>query len=156
MKILPGVLLILVCSLIALSANAECKTVAEARLDDDCVVMQFGEQSGVWFRLDKAEMLRKAWTELPELRLQASKYGVLLQQRDAQLSLYREAAREYKGVIRDLKEVNKYLVTETREAREERNKARAALNAWYRSPFLWFGSGVVVTVITGLVVALTL
>jgi|WetSurMetagenome_2_1015567.scaffolds.fasta_scaffold152352_2 hypothetical protein len=70
MRKLPLVSLMLAFSLVAARAAA-CDTIETARLDSDCIVMPYGGQPGVWFRLDKAEGLRQASLSITPLTARA-------------------------------------------------------------------------------------
>src|SRR5690606_29515722 len=127
------------------NANAQCVTVESAPLDADCVVMPFGDQRGVWFRLDKADELRRARLEAVELRTLTEKLERLATLRGDQLELYRLASAERQLSLKSALDVNERLTAVARRAREERDAAVASADAWYRSPFLWFGAGAVAT-----------
>ncbi len=148
MKRLLTFFLVVACSLATLPTLA-CETEATAKPDSDCVVQARAQIRGVWFRLDKAEELRKAYDEIPELRLQINTYDQLIKIRDVQLAGYREASAARKSVSADLQAANTVLSRDAARARKERDEAIASRDAWYRSPFLWTGVGVVLTVATG-------
>jgi hypothetical protein len=63
--------LMLVSSLLAARGAAACDTIETARLDSDCIVMPYGGQAGVWFRLNKAEVLRQASLSIAPLTARA-------------------------------------------------------------------------------------
>lgn len=130
-----------------------CETVETARLDSECVVMPRGELRGVWFRLDKADELRRASLELAETRQQVTWYQKLSDIRDEQTVAYTQALDERRAALQAVQKVNELLVSDARQAREERDKAKAELGKWYRSPFLWVSVGVAVTLAGGAVAA---
>ena len=127
-------------------ASAECVTVLEARLDSDCVVMEYGEQRGVWFRLDKADELRRAYVLVPELRLQIDAYQEALELRDSQVDDLRGSIQAHKDVQTTLERSNALLTSRALEAERARDEVLRKQRAWYRSPFFWFGTGVLTTV----------
>lgn len=145
--------LIIILAMLAAAAPARaCEPAAQAGPESDCVVLQFQNRTGVWFSLKKADALRKSWQEMPQLRLQLDKYTKLEAIREVQLSEYKQALAERKQVQKSLLQTNALLVRDARLAHED----AAAAHAWYRSPFLWAGVGVVVTAAVGatLVVAI--
>lgn len=150
------VILSLICAFLYSCGAIACETEATATPASDCVVMKRGETRGVWFELKRADELRRGWAELPELRLQIDSYRSLEQIRSAQLEAYREASEARNQVIQDLGTTNEILVRDASRARSERDEALASRDAWYRSPFLWVGVGVVLTVAAGGTVALVL
>ena len=131
--------------LVGAPARAECFTLATAPLDADCVVMAHGETRGVWFRLDKADELRKLSLEAPELRLQVAKQDDALRLRDEQVGLFRESIAIQRTVAEQLKVEAETLVRTARRANADATEARAERDAWYRSPYLWFAAGAIVS-----------
>ena len=132
-----------------LPAHAKCYTIEKAPLDADCVIMPFGSTRGVWFRLSKAEELRKLTLIVPELKLQIGEYEKTLALRDSQVSDLRGALDAQKKAGDLLKKSNAVLVRDANRAKREREEAEAALNAWYRSPFLWTGVGALLAILVG-------
>lgn len=144
----------LVCSLSAsLPAHAmDCVTAANATPASECVVLEQNGVRGVWFELKIADELRKAKLSFPELQLQI---GALEQRgavRDWQLERYLEVISLKQEA---LSEMDKGLAAQVRIAREARDGERKAverLHAWYNQPSLWFGAGVVVTLVAGVLI----
>jgi hypothetical protein len=145
-------LLVLGFMLVSFNASAECFTLANAPLDADCVVMPHGTTRGVWFRLDKASELRQLALEAPELRLQASKALEAVKLRDGQVVLYLGAIDAQRQAVESLKVANVLLVRQANDARGAALKAQDELSAWYRSPVLWFGVGVISSVVAGVAI----
>ena len=137
MRILLLCLVILACS--APNIARACDTPSEATAESTCVVLKRDEIPGVWFNLATADDLRKLKLEMPELRLQVTGLEAKIITRDSQLTDYREVVR-LKDV--SLATSDKNMKAFSRRAR----KAEAALDAWYRSPYLWAGIGAVTTV----------
>ena len=148
-RIIAAITLIAFALTFAVPAGAKCYPIDKAPLDADCVVMPHGSQRGVWFRLDKADELRRLNLIIPELRGQVGRYEELMKLRDSQLTDLRGALGAHKRAGELLKTTNATLVKDARRARDERDKAQAALGAWYRSPFLWFGVGTLVSIVVG-------
>jgi hypothetical protein len=111
--------------------------------------MKHGEQRGVWFRLNKADELRRASGELGEARKQLGWYDRLDKVRDGQVVAYTSALDERRAALVAVQEVNSVLVRDARRARGERDAAKAELGRWYRSPVLWVTVGIVATLVAG-------
>ncbi len=118
--------------------------------------MEYGEQRGVWFRLDKAEQLRSAWVLLPELAKQTALYQETLSLREEQVEDLRGSIAAHVEVEATLKRNNELLVGQKLDAERERDEALKKSMAWHRNPALWFGVGVVTTVGAGVVTAILL
>lgn len=144
---------LLICLVVAASNGCgdvawACETEATAKPDSECVVMPRGQARGVWFTLDVANTLRKEHELLPELQLQLKSYAELNQIRDQQVAGLKEADALRKDVSQKLLDTTAALARDAERARQERDKAKDELDAWYRSPFLWTGVGVLATVAT--------
>lgn len=154
MKWLSCFLIVAFSLTVAAPASAECVTVLEARLDSDCIVMQYGSQRGVWFRLDKADALRRAYVIAPELQLQLDAYQEAMDLRDGQLSDLRSSIQAHKEIQATLKRNSALLTSRALEAERVRDEALKKQRSWHRSPFLWFGTGVLATVGIGVAASL--
>jgi hypothetical protein len=129
-------------------AGAECFDAESAPVGADCVVMDRDETRGVWFALPLASSLRISHLKVPELEKQIAKLEEAeMAQRD-QVALYVRAAEEQKKIVSVIDGQNQLLTSRAHRAEEE-------LDAWYRSPWLWFGAGVALTITTGVVVSVT-
>ena len=144
--------LILACSASARPALG-CETFDARTSESTCVVMPLDERKGVWFDLETADGLRKLKLEVPELRALVKDYERSRKLYKFQAERYREAWALSSGVVSDLHASQLLHVRAAREAREERDAARAETGAWYRSPILWAGAGVTVTLGVGALVA---
>jgi hypothetical protein len=103
---------------------------------------------GVWFELKLADEMRRTKSAYPELQLQV---GLLEQRaavRDFQMERYLEVIKLKDAAIAGQQRELESQVRLARASREEAEEARAALNAWWRQPSLWFAAGVTVTVAT--------
>lgn len=148
----------LVCS-VTLACNAapasalDCVTAANATPASDCVVLERDGARGVWFDLKTADELRKAKLSFPELQLQI---GALEQRgavRDWQLERYLEVISLKQEALSEMDKGLAAQVRIAREARKGEREAVEALHAWYNQPSLWFASGVVVSVVAGVLIA---
>lgn len=146
---------ILVCSLIPARAQASCTKQADATPESTCVVMKRGEVRGVWYELKRADVLRKAHLEVPELRLQIIDHEIRANTRDWQIGNYREALKLRGKTIEDLKGSMVAFARTAREAKEGEREAIEDLHAWYRSPATWalIGGGVVTAIVVALAVS---
>lgn len=126
-----------------------CETEATATPDSECVVTPRASVRGIWFRLDIADGLRKDHAVLPELQLQLKSYVDLAATREAQLLAIRQADALRVDISDKLQQTNEALARDATRAREERDAVKASFNAWYRSPFLWTGVGVLTTLAIG-------
>lgn len=138
--------LTLACSLIAglcapLTAFG-CDTVETSTLKSTCVVMEREGHRGVWFSLDRAQVLRAGSLELPQLRLQIETYERLEGKRAGQVTQLTAANTERKAAMAFLQSTIVAHVADTRRAREDAARAREELDRWYRSPWVWFGAGI--------------
>lgn len=133
----------LLVSLLPALARAECFPIEKAPLDADCVVMPYGQQRGVWFRLDKAEEFRQLKLAEPELKRQIALYESTRATLAASALDYKAAYGKQVEVTTATLEINEKLVSEARRSREAAAEAADETDAWYRSPFLWFGAGAV-------------
>lgn len=138
--------LVLICSLLlGLCAPVTafgCDTVATATLESTCVVLEREGRRGVWFSLDKAQELRKGALEIPQLRLQLQTHDELEAKRTEQVIQLTAANAERKSAMVALESTNAAHVADARRAREDASQARAELDRWYRSPWVWFGAGI--------------
>lgn len=137
--------LLVLALLLPATAHAECYTIDKAPLDAECVVMTHGSVQGVWLRLDKADELRKLKLESAELELRLDKQDKLIATLEDQSQLLHRAVDTQGLVVTDLKKENELLVRQKNDAVADARDARASADAWYRSPWLWFGVGVFVT-----------
>ena len=135
---------ILVCSWPA-TAHA-CDTVATATPGSTCVVLERESVRGLWFDLGTGNGLRKAKLLVPELKLQTGLLESKLEARDFQLESYRSVLKLKNGIQKEQQRAIGLLTKQERQARE-------ALDAWYRSPVLWFAVGVVVPIVGGAIIA---
>lgn len=132
----------------ASSARAEmCTTLEMATETSTCVVMRLKGVRGVWMPLERSEVLRKEHLEYPELKIQIQKLETALTASKEGTALYQSASKERAEAMALL---DKQL--EASMAREAAAHKRA--DAWYRSPFLWFASGVGVVLIATVSVSL--
>jgi len=124
------------------SATAHaCDTVANATPASTCVVLEREGVRGLWFNLETGNGLRKAKLLVPELTLQVDLKQSKIDAREFQLKSYKEVL-DLKTKIQ--KEQQKAVALLTKQERE----AREALDAWYRSPVLWFSAGLVVSTVS--------
>lgn len=130
-------------------ALAKCWDISDAPLDADCVVMPYGEQRGVWFSLDRADEIRRMKLKQPELELQISELEKITELRDQQVKKLTQANEAQVRATDELKGVNVLLVKEKNQAERNLEKEIAKRKAWYRSPYFWFGTGVVTTLLAG-------
>jgi hypothetical protein len=115
--------------------------------------MPLDGRQGVWFDLETADGLRKLKLEYPELKKTLKDYQRLEALGAFQAMRYREAWELTRGVVTDLQSSQAVYVRQAREAREARDAAREELGVWYRSPILWTGAGVTLTLGVGVLVA---
>lgn len=123
-------------------AHAECIVEgANAAPLPECVVMKRGTRRGIWFSLASASVLERNTRMLPELEKQVSELeaGAAAQVRQIEL---------YKGAIKETIGINGSLVAENEALQHQVIEAQSTRDAWYRSPWLWFGAGVATTVAT--------
>jgi len=146
-------LVILAYSTALVPSAAACETFDLRTPSSTCVVMPLDGRQGVWFDLATADGLRKLKLEVPELRTLVKDYERSQALYRHQSESYRQAWELTSGVISDLQKSQRIYVQTAREAREERDAAVEEMGAWYRSPILWAGSGVVVTLSVGALVA---
>lgn len=134
-----------------LPARADCYTIDNAPLDAECVVMPFGSARGVWFRLDKADALRKMKLESVELKRQISLYEKQVEELESSSEKYAAAYSSQVEATKSMESINAALVSAAAESKRAEAAAKEKLSVWYRSPALWFGGGVVLTVSAGIV-----
>lgn len=147
-------LVILACNCAPAVAFA-CDNSSEATPDSACVVLDREGVKGVWFRLDRADELRRVHLEVPELRLQIKGLEQRGAARDFQLKNYREVVQlKQQSIDKAMANMGAF-AKQAREAREGEQDAMDALHAWYRSPVLWagIGAGIVVGIVVALAVA---
>lgn len=146
-------LLVFSCHTLAWCSPAfACETVATAKLDSTCVVMQREGRAGVWFALAEADGLRRASLELPELRLQVGALTERSAIRDYQVTTYKEVIALKDSALSTAEARLETFARAAREAEEGQKEAEDELGAWYRSPALWAVVGA--ALVTGVVVAL--
>ena len=128
--------LLLACSFPSIAQA--CDTAETATPESTCVVLKREGILGVWFDLATADVYRKLKLEVPELRIQITTLETKAATRESQLGEYHEIVR-----LKDdsLKVAANSMDVFARRAR----KAEEALDAWYRSPALWFALGAVTT-----------
>lgn len=123
-------------------AHAECIVEgANAAPLPECVVMKHGTQRGVWFALKSASVLEQNTRKLPELQKQVSELEAEAAAQVRQIELF-------KGVVRETVGANSSLTAENEALQRQVLDAQSSRDAWYRSPWLWFGAGVATTVAT--------
>lgn len=143
MKRLLRCLTVAVCSWLALhSVASACDTAATATPASTCVVMKHLDTPGVWFELKTADELRRFKLEIPELRLQLDAFTQRVAIRDEQLKLYTEVITLKDSALGVANDSMAAFARTAREAQEDERKARAELDAWYRSPIIPFLAGV--------------
>jgi len=140
---------LLVFTLGALPASAKCYEISEAPLDADCVVMSHGSQRGVWFRLDKADELRKLKLKQPELELQVFELEKIVTLRTQQVKELSQAMDSQSSALATMKVTNNLLVKQKNQTDRDLKAEIEKRQAWYRSPYLWFGVGVATTLAAG-------
>jgi len=124
---------------------ANCVRESEATSKSTCVVMQRDDARGVWFSLAKADMLRRSKLEIPELHIQIDKMKQMYDIESERTLLYESASKIQKDNIENIrKTLNESL------QREEELKRKS--NLWYKSPILWFCTGIVATTVTYLAI----
>lgn len=101
---------------------------------------------GVWFRLDEADGIRRLRLEVPELRLQVQTLEQMAEVQAERVTALREATR-----LRA--EATAQATTQLEASLSREAQLRSEVNAWYRSPALWFAVGVVVTAAAGVALA---
>ncbi len=124
--------------LISAPARADCVLVSKATVDSTCVVMRLGNQQGIWFTLSVAEEFRKLRLEAPELRLQVHRLESSLQLESESSAFFRRAAEERRLALVDSEHNVDIALAHAVKIEEESR-------AWYRSPWLWFSAGVLVS-----------
>jgi chromosome segregation ATPase len=123
-------------------AHAECIVEgADAAPLPECVVMKRGTQRGVWFSLKSASVLEQNTQKLPELKKQVTEL-------EAETTGYVKQIELYKGAVKETVAVNSSLTAENEALQHQVIEAQSSRDAWYRSPWLWFGAGVATTVAT--------
>lgn len=137
--ILPSLMLLLALVFSGSPASAECFTLLDAPLDAECVVMPFGDQRGVWLRLDVADEVRRERLELAELRIQNDALTEIANRRNQQVELLRAAVTEHQTAT-------DAAVVDAGKSRVERDRLEREMKRWYRHPALWFGGGVMVSI----------
>lgn len=131
------------------SASAACDTEGDATPASACVVMERDGQRGVWLRMSEADALRRLRLEVPELRLQVERLGMVAEIQTERVAAYREA-----GELRRDALAQSRIQLEASLGREHHLWTR--LHAWSRSPAFWLAMGIVITAVglVALVVAL--
>lgn len=136
---------------LALSADpgvvqAECVQASEATSDSTCVVYALNGRRGVWLSLEEAERQRRIRLEVPELRLQVERFTQMDGAQQERISALRESTR-----LRQ--QATEQATTQLEASLNREAQLRSEVNAWYRSPALWFAVGVVVTAAAGVALA---
>jgi len=121
--------------------------------DSSCVVMKVDGRQGAWFDLKTADGIRLLKLEYPQLKQAIKDYERLQALRDYQVKQYQDAWALSLDISNSLLDEQAVYVKQARLARQARDDAVAELNAWYRSPVLWAGGGVVITLGVGALVA---
>lgn len=103
--------------------------------------MPRGELRGVWFRLDRADVLRRAELQRDEYALQIEAYDTIEKIRDDQIRYIKASSDVYREAAIEASKATK---SAEKAYASERKRARA----WHRQPILWFGVGVVSAVVT--------
>lgn len=135
--------------LLPMPAMADCYTLDKAPPDASCVVMKHGEARGVWFSLQLSQEFKAMKQMVPELQAQNMNLQLVVQHRDHQLDLYKGITSELQGTLVEERKAAALIVKQKRRAITERDEARAELDRWYRSPWLWMGVGALATIATG-------
>jgi chromosome segregation ATPase len=99
----------------------------------------------VWFELHVADEFRQLKLTLPQLQLQITSLEQRAAERDAQLATYHDVVALDESALNAAKSGMETFARTAREASEEAQAARAELNKWYRSPWLWMLAGAVGT-----------
>lgn len=118
---------------------------ARAARADDAVVIERDGKPGIWLPLEAHRAILADLGELAERRQEVH----LL---DEKLHLRVEQMRDLRIAVESATAAQKAAVGALEAAERGRVAAEARLDAWYRSPTLWFGIGVVVSL--GLVVGI--
>lgn len=150
----------LACSAIVVIAGAvssprarACETVASARPDSSCVVLDRQGVKGVWFQLALADELRTSHQMIPELRLQLEKYSEMDLKRADEVEALRGALTLRQLVNDQLNAEVERMAKETREAQEQAAAATEALGRWWRSPIVWLTVGALAGGLAGIAIA---
>ena len=126
-------------SLATLTARADCVPVSQATPDSSCVVLARDGQRGVWLSLSEADRRSLETEALAAVRVALEKQRTLTSLRESEAKLWQRAATERKAQA-------DAAGAEATAARSDAAKAQAALEAsgaWYRSPWVWLGAGLV-------------
>ncbi len=114
--------------------RAECVSLSKATAKATCVVMRVEGQQGVWFVLPVADELRKLKLEVPELHLQITKLEVALHSEKLSADAFLAAAETRRiALMASEASLDKALALSA--------KVEKDASAWYRSPWLWFSAG---------------
>lgn len=104
-------------------------------------------EEGIWFPVESG---RKLFKDVSDLKLQKEKNKQLVKKlsiMDLNLSLFKD------NLLLE-KEVTKRALESARESEKRANAAEDKLNAWHRSPVIWFAVGVLVAAATTVTVTL--
>jgi hypothetical protein len=141
-------IIVLVVSLLcASSAQALQGPEPEAQEALERQVLDVNGVEGIWFPLDAAKRL------LGDVSA-ANKYKERVQILEERLTLDQEIEAKL-NTLKELAESSEAVLANALDYEKERNDLlKDKLDAWHRSPALWFGAGVVVTVVAVVVTAI--
>jgi hypothetical protein len=101
---------------------------------------------GVWLPLDSAKRLLAMAEDYPLVLQELGTLKELCAKKD-------EALKITQGMLSDSAKLAETLKVQVAEEHKGRVSAEEALGKWYRSPYLWFAAGVVVSSVTVISVA---
>lgn len=150
---LPLASLMLAFSLLSFQAFA-CDTIESARLDSECVAMPYGQQPGVWFRLDRAEALRQAALSFKPLtdRAEAAEGGLTVRAAQVVDLTKAVALLQEAGQAKDV-QLDFWKGTAAAATAAEAKARKDAERRWYERPALWSSLGATAGGFAGCVLA---
>jgi hypothetical protein len=119
---------------------ADCVIESEATPESTCVVMERNEIRGVWFDLATADTLRRFKLEVFELREQIINSEQMFELQTERLRFFEEISKEHKEAI-------ELIQIELDRSLQREKELKLKSNLWYKSPILWFVSGIVLSTI---------
>lgn len=130
-------------SLVAFTARADCVPSSQATPDSSCVVLARDGQRGVWLSLPEADRRSQETEALATVRAALEKQRVLTNLRVTEAELWQQAATERKAQADAAGIEAKAARLDAVQAQHDLEAERASAGAWYRSPWVWLGAGLV-------------
>ena len=131
----------------AQEALGDCTTPKKADETSTCVVMPFRGAQGVWYALDKSEMLRMEHLAYPELQLQVEKLTNQVSVESARFAVLQMANKERTDSM-------KLLEKKLQESQLREQECLDKSSAWYQKPVFWISVGFLIGATTGVAIAL--